>query len=763
MRFAKPLLLIAAALCMTPAWGAAKTRTPHIGYVYPAGGQQGTTMHIIAGGQFLNGVSAVYFSGGGVNAAIVDYVKPFTNKQLRYFQRMLGNIIKKRPPSEETPLDVVEALRESAGRNEDMLALLDHPMIKHLEGLNLNELRMLADKYKKQPPGAQLAELAVIDLEIGLDAASGVRELRLETPNGLTNPMRFEVASFPEIQEQEPNDLNAPPDTSAIPPVVLNGQILPGDVDRFRIQAKCGQQLVFEAKARSLIPYLADAVPGWFQATLALYGPDGKEAAYDDDYLFDPDPVLFYTIPEDGQYEVEIRDAIYRGREDFVYRVAIAELPFITQIYPLGGRSGVKQAAQAEGWNLANHAIPLDTTPGEAALRTSTFPQGKYYSNPVAYAVDTLPESEEKEPNNTAQDAQPVDLPRIINGRIDVSGDVDVYRFKGRTGDNIVAEVCARRLNSPLDSLLRLTDAKGRQLAWNDDYTDREMGLLTHHADSFLSASLPEDGEYFVQLSDAQLHGDVSYAYRLRISPARPDFALRATPSSLSVPQGRTMPLCVHALRKEGFTGDIELSLKDAPEGFRLSGGRIPAGCDRIYATLTAPRAPIGSPIALQLEGRAEINGQTVCRPAVPAEDMMQAFIYQHLVPSQELLVAVSAKKRPFPPVKVLNELPLEIPLGGTAQLQIRVPKRADLDKIQWALWEPPKGLSLKEAAVLPNGFDITLQAENDATLAGNRNNLILEAFMEVQNTQKSGKKAPQTQRVPLGVLPAIPMSFTKP
>ena len=58
--------------------------------------------------------------------------------------------------------------------------------------------------------------------------------------------------------------------------------------------------------------------------------------------------------------------------------------------------------------------------------------------------------------------AQVTKLPRIINGRIGHPGDVDVFRFYGRAGEEIVAEVYARRLDSPLDSLLTLADAAGR-------------------------------------------------------------------------------------------------------------------------------------------------------------------------------------------------------------------------------------------------------------------------------------------------------------
>ena len=124
---------------------------------------------------------------------------------------------------------------------------------------------------------------------------------------------------------------------------------MPGESDRFRFSAKRGQNLTIEAQARHLIPYLADAVPGWFQVTLALYDGKGKEVAYADNYRFNPDPVLFYRITEDGDYEIEVRDAIYRGREDFVYRVSISEKPFITQIFPLGGQGRGPQRSPRYG------------------------------------------------------------------------------------------------------------------------------------------------------------------------------------------------------------------------------------------------------------------------------------------------------------------------------------------------------------------------------------------------------------------------------
>ena len=180
-------------------------------------------------------------------------------------------------------------------------------------------------------------------------------------------------------------------------------------------------------------------------------------------------------------------------------------------------------------------------------------------------------------------------LPMIINGRIGLPGEWDVFAFQGRAGETIVAEVLARRLGSPLDSAIRITDAAGKQLAYNDDFTDKTIGLMTHHADSWLMVKLPAAGTYYVHVCDIQRKAGPEYAYRLRIGPPRPDFDLRVTPSGIGIRAGETVALTAHAVRRDGFDGPISLSLKDAP-GFSLSGATIPPGEDHVRFTLSAPQ-----------------------------------------------------------------------------------------------------------------------------------------------------------------------------
>ncbi len=682
-----------------------------------------------------------------------------------------------------------EAVKPAQAKKEEddkakEVKMPDHPLLYDMEDKSLRELAHISSVLffprSKLQMNRQLAEMVLIEIKIDADAEPGSRELRLVTKTGLTNPMVFQVGTLPEVRELEPNNRQAyqiPPNMARVRnlpreraltlPVQLNGQIMPGDVDRFRFRAIKGQQLVIEAQARSLIPYLADAVPGWFQATLALYDARGREVAFADDYRFNPDPVLFYEIPQNGDYELEIRDSIYRGREDFVYRIAVSEQPFITQSYPLGGRAGVKTLASVDGWNISETELPLDTQPDGDNIRKTTYCKEKQISNSVTYAVDTLPECNENESNNTIEKAQLIELPKIINGRITERGDVDMFRFKGHTGDKIVAEVYGRRLNSPLDSLLRLTDSSGKVLEWNDDHVLKDshlhkdvMGLITHHADSYLLAELPNDGNYYVQLSDTQNHGGGAFGYRLRITRAHGDFALRITPSSINMRAGTTIPIWVHALRKDGYDGEIEISLKDAPADFKLGGGRIPAGRNRARVTLTVPLKVPENPVSLQLQGRASIDGSVVKRLAVPADDVMQAFLYRHLVPAQEFLLFIQKSKWAQPSVEIAGDSPVRIPAGGSTKVRINAVKRANFKGVQLKLKEPPEGVTLQNVAVVPNGFSFQLKAKKDAEQIAD--NLIVEAFREYAVKNKKGKPTGQKRLGSIGVLPAIPIEIVQ-
>ncbi len=698
-------------------------REPHIGYIYPAGGQQGTTLEVKIGGQYLDGVSEAYISDTGIEAAVITHTKPLTQKQANELRTKLRELQK--------------------DRNNPGVATEIAELRKKLATFNRNA-------------NPAIAETVTLNITIAPDAKPGKHQLRLMTTPGLSNPMTFCVDQLPEFREGQ----NEAEQTRVTLPAIVNGQILPGEVDRFRFQAQRGQSLVISARARALIPYLADAVPGWFQATLGLYDANGVEVAYDDDYRFNPDPVLHFEVPRDGEYVLEIKDAIYRGREDFVYRVIVGELPFVTSIFPLGGAADVQTRVKVKGWNLPTDTLSLDgVQPGIHAIAAF---DGTCASDPLLFATDTLPECVAQEKKDESERAQKVTLPVVVNGRIDRPDDRDVFRFEGRGGDKIVAEILARRLNSPVDSMIELTDAAGKRLAFNDDHEDKAEGLATHHADSFLSATLPTDGTYLVHIRDAQNKGGPAYAYRLRLSSPRPDFELRIVPSSINARAGTTTLVTVYALRKDGFSGDIALTLKDAPPEWNLSGNWIPAGQNLVRATLSVTALNSSEPVKLAIEGRATIDEREVVRPAVPADDMMQAFIYRHLVCANDLVVAVKGGGR-RPVAQLLDQGPMKVAAGGMGRVRVAASRGSLAGEVELELSEPPEGIVIESVSRIREGLEILFKSDATKTTPGLKGNLICSAFVQRMVTPRGEGAKPVQRRVALGTLPAIPFEVVEP
>jgi hypothetical protein len=758
---------------------------PHIGYVYPAGGRQGTAFQVTLGGQYVYTVTSAFISGPGVKVSIIDHTRPITPQQLNALREKLKELQDRKAAAGPAPATKAGNAKKSAPAvtRSTTNAVMTNVVFTAADQKLLVETRQKVMAAQRKPPNPAIAETVTLRISLDASAEPGERELRLTTPLGLSNPLIFCIGQLPEFRKNEPpppaqpppnNNNNttpgptAPTDTTVTLPAVLNGQIMPGGVDRYHFPAHKGQRLVVAVNARSLIPYLADAVPGWFQATVALYDTKGKELAYDDHYRFHPDPVISCVIPNDGQYTVEVRDSIYRGREDFVYRISIGELPFITSIFPLGGPARAKTRVELKGWNLLETSLTQDDTDVAAGVYPITVRNGDKFSNGMPFMVDTLPECIEAEPNNTPANAQTVTLPIIINGRINEPGDRDVFRFEGHFGEAIVAEVYARRLDSPLDSVLKLTDASGKQLAFNDDFEDKGSGLDTHHADSYLTATLPADGNYFLEIADVQRQGGPEYGYRLRLSTPQPDFALRIVPSSISARAGMNAPVTVYALRKDGFTNAITLALSDAPAGLTLSGNRVPEAQDQVRLTLKVPAAIADSdPISLSLEGRATINGRQVVHRALPADDMMQAFAYRHLVPAQELKLDVIGAGRGIAPNagRVIGATPVRIIAGQTNRVLITTPTAAFVDRWDFELSDPPAGLSLQKVSAVAQGAEIVLNTDATKLKPGLKGNLIINLYpgKAVQPAaQPAAKKQAAVRRV-AGTLPAIPYEVVAP
>ncbi|MCS5626681.1 MAG: hypothetical protein NZ935_03790, partial [Planctomycetes bacterium] len=140
-------------------------------------------------------------------------------------------------------------------------------------------------------------------------------------------------------------------------------------------------------------------------------------------------------------------------------------------------------------------------------------------SSPRPFLVSELPDTIEKEPNNSAKDAPLLEKSGLlVHGRLEKKGDVDSYAVELEADEILVADLLASRtLASPMDGTLQITSAAGFVLAENDD--DQEM-------DPRLIFRAPRKARYIIRIfsfpskpnSSIQFSGTAAHIYRLALT-----------------------------------------------------------------------------------------------------------------------------------------------------------------------------------------------------------------------------------------------------
>lgn len=715
-------------LLCSDSWLRAQPAAPQIGYVFPAGGRLGTTFKMNIGGVNLDGARAALFSSPGIHAKVLGHHRPLNQREMSALRKELQDLQNKE--------------HKTADDRQKMMEL----------------------RKKLAPPAVRptpvIAETVTLEVTIDPSKSVGTYQIRLQAERGISNPLILCVGELTEHQlnKQLTNPENTRTASSEVHitlPVVLNSQLLPGTVDRFRFTAQKDQSLVFSTKARTLLPYLADAVPGWCQVVLTVFDHHGNEVAYSDQFHHLPDPVLLFKVPQSGEYVLEVKDALYRGRENFVYRIEAGELPFVKSYFPLGGPINQATRVELTGWNLPERFVQIHPLVNKTGVFDHHVHQNDKTTFSFPFAADTLPECPAAEDHSTASKAQLITTPIIINGRLTRPGERHVYRVEGQAGQTLVAEVMARRLGSPLDSVLQLTDSTGKELAFSDDREDLGQGLITHQADSYIHYNFPSSGSYFLQLADRQGQASSAHAYRLRVSPPRPDFELRVTPSFLNVKPGATVPVTIQAIRKDGFSGEIKLKLHQSPAECSLAGAVVPASQNSVRMTMQVPKAAQSQAYSLAMNGYAMIQGKEVKRAVIPADSVMQAFAYHHLVPAQDFIVNVSGESRNRPALRYAEAGPIKLQAGELTKIRVLAPGRPNANtRFQFVLNDPPTGITLRKSTIQSDGIMIELYVDPDKVTPTYMNNLIIDVYPD--NAGPGG--GTRSGRTPVTTLPALPI-----
>jgi hypothetical protein len=420
-------------------------------------------------------------------------------------------------------------------------------------------------------PGISVAKLQIVNdnqvkatIKIAADCRLGEHAMRVRTATGISELQTFYVGALPQIDEKEPNsDFKAP---QKIPlNVTVSGVIDNEDVDYFSFEAKKGQRVTAEIEGMRLgmtmfDPYVAILDSKRFEL-----------AASDDSPLLGQDSVASVIIPADGTYVVQVRESAYGGNGSCMYRLHVGTFPRPTAVVPAGGKLGEEVEVRFLG-DPAGEIKQKIKLPATHQEKFGVFAQD---AGGIAPSWNLFRLSEygnviEVEPNHTHQQATPAVLPCALNGVIAKPGETDYFRFKCKKGETYDVHCYARRLGSPLDSVMYLYNFNGGAILANDDAVG---------PDSYFRFAAPADGEYVLGITDHLGKGGVNYFYRVEFTPVKPRlsftipkvdiFAYSQERQTIAVPRGNRYATLVSANRVD-FGGDLKLSSEGLPAGVTM-------------------------------------------------------------------------------------------------------------------------------------------------------------------------------------------------
>lgn len=450
-----------------------------------------------------------------------------------------------------------------------------------------------------EKPPEKKPVLATIKLRftVAPDALPGVREFRVATSTGASTVGQIVIANDPVVVERdpkEPNDTRSQAQEISLPSTISGTIEKAEDVDWYKFKVDAGTALSFMVQSSRLQDKIHD-LQTHSDPLITIRNASGTTLALADNEYF-ADPCLQYQFAEAGEYFLEIRDVRYQGNPHWRYSIEINSRPLVTQVFPVAVTPGAETQLELVGFQLpaqpvSQVKIASETPEGPMSVGV---PMGGQVSNPVSVFASTLPAViEVPQDNNSPEKAQLISVPAGISGRIETESDIDCFAFEAKKGDTFAVEVNARRLQSQLDSIVRIINEKSSPLIENDD---ARVGRLTN-SDSWIETwTAPADGKYFIEIRDLHLRGGVGYVYFLKVTKTAPSFTISLDTDKTILTPGTNGSIFVRVERKHGFVGDVQLNVEGLPPGVKATCGRIlSTGIDGCIILEADQSAPIGA------------------------------------------------------------------------------------------------------------------------------------------------------------------------
>jgi hypothetical protein len=505
---------------------------------------------------------------------------------------------------------------------------------------------------------------------ISPDAPVGVHDARLRSRLGVSAGRAFLVGALPEMTRAKANQS---PETAWVLQTnsICNAATSKRGIDFYSFQGVKGQRVVVDCNAARIDSKLAPVV--------ILADSNGNDLLVNR-----VSGVLDFTPPSDGTYLIKIHDLTFQGGTEYFYRLALQD------VHQPGPVPRQETTARVSSFSWPPEGLPA-VAPGR-----------------------------ELEPNNKPSQAQQITLPCDFSGSFASADDLDIFEFEAKKGEVWWVEVASERLGLNTDPAVlvqRVVKTGEREtvtdVAELDDIAaPMKMGTYVpassytgpaYHAgspDVIGKFEVKEDGLYRLQLRDLNrdARSQSENNYRLIVRKAQPDFTLVAwaahqrlrqndfgtIPKPIALRAGATMAFEVVTVRRDGFDGEIELSVDDLPPGVTASGLKIPAGKVQGMFFISASESATAAFSIAKMLGRATVNGSSVTRPCRLASVLWPVDYAPTELPKSRLMADVPVSVTDFEkaPASIVAEgkTSWEVNVGETLKIPLRIAWRSEFN-----------------------------------------------------------------------------------
>lgn len=532
----------------------------------------------------------------------------------------------------------------------------------------------------------------------------GIYDVRVIGRFGASNPRAFVIGDRAEAISAGTNKSLVT--AQEVPAgATINGKAIANVPEFFKIKAHKGDRFIIDCVGRR--------IDSKIDPSLVVLAADGRELA-----RARTGGLVDFKSPADGDFVIKIYDVQYRGGDDFAYRLNIRKGPWIDFTMPAAIEPGTKGKLTLYGRNLPGGKAsafkefeeleveleaPKQTQPSYINRRPAdaavdgfeyTLSSADGVSNPVllsfALAKPVL------ESTNVI-----VSIPCEIQGQFYPRGDVDTYQFEAAKGDVLSIEIFSQRLGlntDPFAVVQRVTkNDKGEEQVSDvkEMYdTDENVGgneFNTATRDPAWRLEAKDGGAYRLKIRDlfSETISDPRRVYRLVIRKEQPDFALiayspappAANKDSKEVQgagaflrRGSSIPIRILALRRDNYSGPIDVTVEDLPTGVTAAPLKLAAGMNNGWLILSANETASRWVGPLHLVGKAKVGDKEISHRARAGAVAWNVADYSNeAVTSElthELVLAVSGAEIAPLTIAAASEKPIE----GTVDSKVTIP-----------------------------------------------------------------------------------------